>query len=272
MTSKRSTSEISIPTRNRRKLLQALPFAMEERLTEDVDDFHFIPIDWKPGRSTIVAVVSKQRVDEWRERFAAAGMRLFGMAADYQLLPLHPQTEMCVADHGDGRISLLRSNNVGATMDEESLELWWSSSENESVSVAVNDSQLGRRLLQLGGGDIKEWAIGNDFIQWLGQRKGGAPLFNLLPRDETERRREHAIPGLRAALVILAVAALARLGVDGYELYLLEMENRRLTEEINTLFLQTFPGEQRVVNARSQFRRKIEELAQGDGNERSGHS
>lgn len=254
------TAEVSVPTRHRRKLLQALPFALEDRLTEDVDEFHFPLVRWKPGHTAVAGIVSRQRVREWRERFADAGIRLDGMAADYQLLPIHPQATVTIADRGDGRVSILQANGVGATLDVESVDLWWASMEIDDVSVATNDADLGRRLLQQRGGDVNEWEIGSDFTGWLRHRARHSHPANLLPRDESTRQREAAIPGLRPALFFLSLAVVGRVGIDGYEYVQLEREHQRLSNEIVDVFREAFPGETRIVNARSQFRQNLVEL------------
>ena len=36
------TNEVSIPSRNRNKVKQALPFALEEKLSEEIESFHFL--------------------------------------------------------------------------------------------------------------------------------------------------------------------------------------------------------------------------------------
>ncbi len=259
------TAEVAVPTRHRRKLLQALPFALEDRLTEDIDEFHFPLVHWKPGHQAVAGIVSRQRVREWRDAFAAADIRLDGMAADYQLLPVHPQATVTLAQTDDGRVSILQANGTGATLDAGSVDLWWASLEVDHVSVAANDAELGRRLLQQRDGDVNEWDIGTDFTQWLRHRPRNSHPVNLLPRDETARRRDAAIPGLRPALLFLSIAVLGRIGIDAYEYVQLEREHRRLSQEITEVFRQAFPDETRIVNARSQFRQNLVALTRAGG-------
>jgi general secretion pathway protein L len=257
------TTEVDIPTRHRRKLIQALPYALEDRLTQDIDEFHFSVLSWKPGGTAVAGVISRSCVDACRELFSHSRVRLDGLVADYQLLPIHPQAAIMLAVGDTERVSMLRNNGLGATLDLEAIELWWGSLVDSIPTVAVNDAALGRRLLELGGGDIKQWEIGSDFTEWLRHRTRNASVPNLLPRDEAARRREASIPGLRIAVVVLAIAALARVGVDAYEYRQLEQHHRQLTTEINQLFQQTFPDEERIVNVRAQFRQNLTELTRG---------
>ncbi|KAA3624531.1 MAG: hypothetical protein DWQ08_10295, partial [Proteobacteria bacterium] len=257
------TAEIAVPTRNRRKLMQAIPFALEDRLTEDVDSFHFILIHWTPGSSAVVGIVSREIVRRLREDFSARGWRLSGMVADYQLLPIHPQAQITLADHGNGRTSMLRANGTGATLDTETLSVWWDSFENADIAVAVNNADLARQMLSLNEGDVREWDIGADFTSWLRHRSRRVSIPNMLPVGDDTSGRGRLVPGLRAAIVLMSLAVLGKIGIDGYEYVQLERAHDRLSKEIESLFRQTFPQETRVVNARSQFRQKLVEALQG---------
>lgn len=254
------TAEASVPTRHRRKLVQALPYALEDRLTEDVDRFHFAVLRWQPGQVAVAGIVSRERIAEARAAFEAVGVALRGLVADYQLLPLHPQASVTLAADG-GRVCVLRDNGLGASLDAESLALWWASFAVEDATVAVNQVDLGRTLLDAGG-EITEWDIGNDFTQWMRHRSRNQPLANLLPQDE-ERSRGGGVPGLASAFVIALVAVALRIGVDGAELVQLERQQQQLEREIQAVFRQAFPGETRIVNARAQFRQQLRLLSQG---------
>ena len=54
-----------LPKMSRSKLIQALPFALEEQLIDDIDTLHFAPIDKKNDDNLPVAVVSKEKMQMW---------------------------------------------------------------------------------------------------------------------------------------------------------------------------------------------------------------
>jgi len=257
------TTRVDIPGRNRNRIQQALPYALEDQLSEDIDAFHFTIIDWKPGSPVTAGFVSKSQINEWRELAEKAGLTIRGIVTDYQLLPVHPRTSLTIARQDNGKISILWRDGRGATMDGEMLEFWWRDVVSEISGAGVSDRELAVRLANAGGADIKEWAIGDNFATWLGNHSRNTQVPNILPAMPRESSAKAKIPGLKAAVYLLALALLARLGLDGYDYVQLEAENQRLVSRINTLFLETFPEEKRVVNARSQFRQKIAEVQQG---------
>jgi general secretion pathway protein L len=79
--------EVEVPPLNGAKLLQAVPFALEEQVADDVDTLHFaVGPRSKDGRAA-VRVVSKALFADWRERLAAAGLSAQAMFDDASLLP-----------------------------------------------------------------------------------------------------------------------------------------------------------------------------------------
>jgi general secretion pathway protein L len=92
--------EVDVPPLGGAKLLQAVPFALEEQVADDVDTLHFaVGARSKEGRAA-VRVVSKVLFADWRERLAAAGLTAQAMYDDASLLP------------GDAAVALLEGNEL----------------------------------------------------------------------------------------------------------------------------------------------------------------
>ena len=163
-------AEVTIPTSNRRKLMQAIPYALEEQLAEDIAELYFILLRWKPGHSATVGILAKRVARECRESLVEAGWELAGMVAEYQLLPLHPRTSATIADHGDGRTSIWQRNGTGATIDSDNLGICWNTLHGDGMAVAVNRTDTARRLPELAETDTAVWDIGDDFCSWLQRR------------------------------------------------------------------------------------------------------
>src|SRR5579872_6534260 len=58
-------TEISLPKLNRQRLMQALPFALEEHLIDEVNELHFAISDYQTNGMLPVAIVSRKKMDEW---------------------------------------------------------------------------------------------------------------------------------------------------------------------------------------------------------------
>jgi general secretion pathway protein L len=72
------------------KLARAVPFALEEQLTEDVDQLTFAIGRRRSGGGTPVAAVSRSVVQGWLSDLSAAGLEPLCMYPDISLMPENP--------------------------------------------------------------------------------------------------------------------------------------------------------------------------------------
>ena len=79
-----------LPPGSGAKLLRAVPFALEEYLTEDIDQLHFAVGRRDASATTPVAVVSRAAMQAWSAMLAAAGIEASTLYADMSLLPNNP--------------------------------------------------------------------------------------------------------------------------------------------------------------------------------------
>src|SRR6202000_3307212 len=84
-------AEPELPTKAGTKLLQLVPYALEEQLADDIDDLHFA-IGKRPAESTRtpVAVVTRALMDQWLTALKSNGLEPESMYADSDLLPQNP--------------------------------------------------------------------------------------------------------------------------------------------------------------------------------------
>jgi general secretion pathway protein L len=83
-------AEPVLPPGGNVKLARAVPFALEEQLTEDVDQMSFATAKRRSGGGTPVAAVSRAVLQEWLSRLTAAGLSPVAMYPDISLIPDNP--------------------------------------------------------------------------------------------------------------------------------------------------------------------------------------
>jgi general secretion pathway protein L len=83
-------AEPELPPGSGVKLARAVPFALEEQLTEDVDDLVFALGKRRAGGGTPVAVVARSVLEGWLAELSAAGIEPAAVYADVALLPQNP--------------------------------------------------------------------------------------------------------------------------------------------------------------------------------------
>jgi len=76
----------TLPTRARSKILQALPYALEDRLLGDPETLHFAYRPETDG-SLSVAVTAHERVRAWLDAFAQAGLHPVSLCPVTLLIP-----------------------------------------------------------------------------------------------------------------------------------------------------------------------------------------
>lgn len=86
------------PRRNQRAWRQALPFALEDQLAEDVSSLHFALGAPNGAGETPVAVIARARLMAWLDALQAAGISVVAAVPDMLLLPLAPGAWSALVD------------------------------------------------------------------------------------------------------------------------------------------------------------------------------
>src|ERR1700683_2705523 len=83
-------AEPELPPGSGVKLARAVPFALEEQLTEDIDHLNFAIGRRRSGGGTPVAVVSRAVLQGWVSSLTAAGLEPSALYPDISLIPENP--------------------------------------------------------------------------------------------------------------------------------------------------------------------------------------
>jgi general secretion pathway protein L len=76
-----------VPMRGNARILQAVPYALEEQIAADVSDLHFAIGKRDAEGRVAVAAVARARIEEWLAQLAAAGLKPQSLLADTGVLP-----------------------------------------------------------------------------------------------------------------------------------------------------------------------------------------
>jgi len=251
---------LQLPTRNRKRLLQAIPNMLEEQLAADIDTLHFALLDWQYGDQATVAVVARNLLSEWLERCSEAGLIPQQVIPDFLCLPRHPQTTVTIAQL-EGDWLLLREDEFsGYALDLEGLNYWLQARKEEQPSLAVNDNKLSQHLIERGMEEVSEWPFGKQVSDWLGQ--GPLSTANLLQGTFSQQQpyKEAANHWLKAALGVILLLAILKLGSDGYEYSTLKHMQGQLHEAVTELLKKNFPEIKKIVKPKVQLQRELAAL------------
>ena len=83
-------NQVQLPTSNRQKMLRAIPYALEEQLAEDIENFHFVIGNTDPNYGTPVAGIRKDTLEALLATFHQAGIKIDAIIPDAICSPAAP--------------------------------------------------------------------------------------------------------------------------------------------------------------------------------------
>jgi general secretion pathway protein L len=268
-------AQVKVPTRNRRKMFQLLPYIVEEKLMYDPDSIHVAAGPQLPGGETVVAVIDKA----WMKRvigvLQGAGLPPWRMWPE-TLMPAVPLGTWTVA--WNGREGFVRTGMVsGQSLDGGSagsppLGLLLAAKEAAEKGSAPRKINL---LLAEGSDqpDLESWAsrLGVEVAvsgawDWSAAAYGMDKGVNLLQGEFTPARFEpDSRQRLRIPLILAGIIIMLQLGGGLADWLMLSYEKHQLDAGMQKAFRQAFPEAKVVVDAPLQMQRNLAELRHARG-------
>jgi len=96
-----TTHQVTLPAKSKKQFNAALPYALEESISEDVDNMHFVCPVWKVGEPCNVMVVSKAKMLDWQALCNKHRLPITQLLPDHALVPFHDAADCSIAlNHG----------------------------------------------------------------------------------------------------------------------------------------------------------------------------
>ncbi|MCF6281048.1 MAG: type II secretion system protein GspL [Candidatus Polarisedimenticolaceae bacterium] len=264
----------SLPTQNRQRLLQAIPFALENQIASDIDQQHFTVGPQNKDNSLPVAIISKLKIEHWLNTLEAAGIRPHAIYPETLCLPYSEGDWTLLADKNR---TLLRCGKFsGLTLDFENsqqmiallLERAEESPPNkinlitcgEESQAQFNDSRLAEFTKELVVSSCDE-----EPLLLMAKNCNPSENLNLLHGPYQQDNRGQLIwrswyPALTIALILTTLSIASAL----HELSRLDQQHQALSQQIEQLFKKSLPESRKMVNPRAQMSQKLQAL-QGNG-------
>jgi len=252
-----------VPGKNRQRILQAIPYALEEQMAEDVEHLHFAIGPALEEGEYPVAVVARRQMDAWLATLSELGLSVDEMISEIQVLPLEPGSWSLLVE---GDRALVRSSNyTGFATDTQNVatlfELYAGREAAPERVQVFGDTVVDLGLVEVDM-DTSERPVLVLLAKGLGRRSG----IDLLQGSYSQKEDFGQLftPWRATATLLLAglLLALVSVGVDNYRL---EKQSRVLSAQIEQLYRRTFPNAKRVVNARAQMEQQLKQLQRQSG-------
>jgi general secretion pathway protein L len=255
-----------LPTRSSAKIVQALPYALEEQLIEPPESLHFAFAHEADG-ALAVAVTRRERMESWLAALAAAGLAPTRLAPVTLSLPLAEGA--WTLSFVDGEIVLRSGVRAGLGGPAEPQPPAWL---HAALAEARSESAAPERIL------LVDAPADLDSAAW---REGlGLPLEAMRPGEAAvpdaplDLLQQHYAPRARMAALkrayvpaaaLLAAWLLATLAFDAIEWARLSRAAGAAEEEMRTLLMKSFPETRAILDPAEQMRRGLEDLGARSG-------
>lgn len=162
-------SQVSLPSGSRQRLIQALPFTLEDQLVQDVDYYHCVlgqPVADTPG-TWVAAAVARDTMTDWTGQLAEAGLTPDVLLPAPLVLPAPDDTQQAnVLVMGD---SVLVRTGAGQAFEaglHDAAVLLSMSTELTTLNVADPDQRWSG--VDQSGWQVRAWTFGEwpaDFLK-----------------------------------------------------------------------------------------------------------
>ncbi len=253
-------TSVKIPSKNKKQLLKAVPYALEDTLADDIEELHFAIHQADSEGETQVAVINRKLLDSYLSL-----LRKHNITPHFvlpQVLTQKIQKESWSILQGDDSAVSIRINDFyGFSCEQSLLELFINQLEEpepKSILTNLQAEELPEALRSYPLEAIDAKKVSYDSVS------KALPL-NLLTNFISQRK--HTSINWKAwkpTLVIASVVAIAWLGILGWQNTLLKKQQKQLQQSINNVYLSAFPGG-RLVDPPQQMKSKLLALKKSVG-------
>jgi general secretion pathway protein L len=275
-------NQLQLPTQNLQKLLKAVPYAIEEFIADDVENFHFVVA--KTNNSTSVVGINKNTLKNIIQVLHDAGITPEKIIPDALCLAADEGKQWaCLNYKNDSylqtgvRNGLIISHDilpyiVSSKLHDEKQDrpekILLFSEQNESTSF----DQLKEKGIDDDAGIELVNIVYNShpLVVFCGNYKQAMPL-NLLQYDFKPKRKTSGYwQHWKLAASLAAVWLVLHLGLTAFQHSQLKDANIITKAKIEKIYKQSFPQSRKIVNPRVQMEQKLDELKGTAGSSNKG--
>ncbi|MCC5794768.1 MAG: type II secretion system protein GspL [Chromatiales bacterium] len=260
-----------LPAAGRSRLLQMLPFALEDQLAEDIDELHFAAGSRSPRDGSVpVAVIRRTHLAELLQRLQEAGIHPHAVVAETDGLPEIPGTALLYVDQAQNRFLLRQASGPLVTAELDLLGSLLTPGFVAGQAPEAGDTQppppnlvvyadgefesAPWRSTELHLASLDEHVMAQGLLPRLAAQVVSGPAVNLL-QGGFARRSGLAMhwPRWRPAAALAAGVLVAALLVNAVEAWHLTRQSAALERVVEEAFRQTFPDERQIRDVRAQL-------------------
>lgn len=233
-----SAFAVNLPTRKARWVNQALAYAVEELLAENVDDLHLTHGDaLEDGRRRVIAI-RRTLLADWLDDLRAHGLTIVAIHVDADLLP-RDGTQLLFIDE-----RALLGGSPEARLAFESTQ--W-----PHLAAQCPAPYHGHGTLAEAPAPLSDYQPLDDPYRLLAS--GRAAALNLAQGDFAIKAAGSGLGQWKPVMIVLALVLAVQLVFNLVQAWTLDNQAERYAQASRALYSELFPEDQRIVNLRAQF-------------------
>jgi general secretion pathway protein L len=276
-------AESDAPAKSAAKLAQVIPFALEERVADEIENLHFAIGERDPNSGRIpVLVVARARIDAWLAQLRAAGIEPQAIYSEATLLPAMPGQLIGLLD-GDTLV-LRAGEGVPLVMPALAITTGFEMALATQVSqvAGLEPPPLGLLLYAR----HEDWQVHQAEVDALRDRFTGVKVqllnsgsLNVLAPAAASGDAINLLQGTlavssplkqnwkswRLAAVLAGSLLCLHVGARYFELNRLNKAEATLDASISDAFRAAMPGQQNSINARKRIELRVVQLRGSGG-------
>jgi len=260
-----------LPTRSQRKIAQALPFALEDRLLGDPETLHFAYRTESDG-SLSVAVTAHERLRHWTDALAQAGIKPVTLCPATLLVPwaldcwslAFAEDEVLVRTGGASGFVTPLTQTTPPPLLATALQEAARAQKTPEYLVVFNapagfPAEAWSAQLQVPV-RIEQASV------WEKQEEPSAPLNLLQGQFEIKGQFSSSLRPYFPAAAMLLIWMFGNIAVDLTDWWKLRQQHQNNTREMTALLMSSFPETKTVLDPAAQMQRSIDTLLARTGN------
>ncbi|NOQ89431.1 MAG: hypothetical protein GQ549_00630 [Gammaproteobacteria bacterium] len=276
-------NQLQLPTQNLQKLLKAVPYAIEEFIADDVDDFHFVIHRNKHDNSTSVVGINKATLKNIIQLFQTANINVEKIIPDALCLAADDKQWACLnykntsylqTDTTNGMLVqhdllpyVIKNKLQDETQTAPEKLLLFSEQENATAFDQLKDEHI----VDDGSIDVINIVYNtHPLVVFCGNYKQAMPLNLLQYKFKPTRKTSGYWQHWRLAASLAAIWLVLHLGLTSFQHSQLKDDNVLSKAKIEKIYKKSFPKSKKIVNPRVQMEQKLNALKGSAGNREHG--
>ncbi len=266
-------NQLQLPTKNLQKQLKAVPFAIEEFIADDIDNFHFVVANNKHNDYTSVVGINKKTLENIIQIFESAGINIEKIIPDTLCLAASSKQWVCLNYKNTSYLQTDITNGMIVANDLLPY-IVTNKLQDESLSAPEKILLFTEQDNSTAFDQLKSEAIFDDdniesigivynahpLVVFCGNFNQASPLNLLQHKFKPKRKTSGNWQHWRLAASLAAVWLVLHLGLTSFQNTQLKDENILSKAKIEKIYKKSFPKSRKIINPRVQMEQKLKEL------------